>query len=48
MGERVMKRVIQPGLKRGRVADRAAMLLLLTLLAILVIAVIRGVGTLAS
>jgi len=43
-----MKRVIQPNLKRGRMADRAAMLLLLALLAVLVIAVVRGVGTLAS
>jgi len=43
-----MKRVIHPNLKRGPVAERAAWLLLLTLLAVLLVAVVHGVGTLAS
>jgi hypothetical protein len=43
-----MKRVIHPHLKRGHFADRAAILLLLALLTVLVVAVFHGVGTLAS
>jgi hypothetical protein len=43
-----MMRVIHPNLKRGRVADRAAWLLLLGLLATLLVSVFHGIGTLAS
>lgn len=43
-----MKRVIQPNLKRGPIAERAAWLLLLTLLGVLVAAVLHGVRILAS
>jgi hypothetical protein len=43
-----MKRVLQPELMRGRIADRAAMVLFLVLLTVLCVAVIRGVHTLPS
>jgi len=43
-----MKRVLQPELMRGRVADRAAMVLFLALLTILFVAVVRGVNALPS
>ncbi len=43
-----MKRVLQPELMRGRVADRAALVLLLVLLTVLCVAVIRGVNALPS
>jgi hypothetical protein len=43
-----MKRVIHRHLQRGHVADRAAMLLLLGLLAILVISVVQGIRSLSS
>ncbi len=38
-----MKRVIQPKLQRGRVADRVSLLLLLGLLIVLVASVLHGV-----
>ena len=43
-----MKRVLQPELMRGRLADRAALVLLLVLLTVLCVAVIRGVNALPS
>ena len=43
-----MRRVLQPELMRGRVADRAALVLLLVLLTVLCVAVIRGVNALPS
>ena len=43
-----MKRVIQPNLRRGAMAERAAWLLLLALLGVLAVSVLQGVGTLAS
>jgi hypothetical protein len=43
-----MRKVIQPDLKRGRIADGAAILLLLVLLAVLFVAVLNGVQTLPS
>jgi hypothetical protein len=48
MGDREMLRVIHPNLKRGHMADRAAWLLLLGLLAILAGSVVHGIGMLAS
>ena len=48
MGDRVLKRMIQPNLRRGPVAERAALLLLLLLLAVLAYSVVQGVFTLAS
>ena len=41
-----MRRVIQPGLARGKVADGAAILLFLVLLAVLFVAVVHGVQAL--
>jgi len=41
-----MRRVLHPGLMRGSIADRAALLLFLGLVAVLVAAVVHGVGTL--
>jgi hypothetical protein len=38
-----MKRILQPSLMRGSVADRAAMLLLMGLLATLCVSVYHGV-----
>jgi hypothetical protein len=43
-----MKRVIQPGLKRGPLAERAAILLWLLLLAVLALSVVQGVRSLPS
>jgi hypothetical protein len=43
-----MKPVIQPGLKRGPLAERAALLLWLFLLAVLALSVLQGVGSLPS
>jgi hypothetical protein len=38
-----MKRILQPNLMRGQVADRASILLLLGLLTVLFAAVVQGV-----
>jgi hypothetical protein len=43
-----MKRLIQPQLMRGRMAERAAMALLLILLTVLCVAVFKGVHSLPS
>lgn len=41
-----MKRVLHPGLKRGRVVEGAARVLLFGLLVVLVASVVHGVATL--
>jgi hypothetical protein len=41
-----MKRVLQPNLRRGRLADRLGMILLFGLLAVLAFAVMTGVRSL--
>jgi hypothetical protein len=41
-----MKRVVQPYLSRGHVADRLALLLYVSLLAVLVVALYTGVKSL--
>lgn len=41
-----MKRILQPGLRRGRVAQRTAIVLLFGLIAVLVVSVIHGVKSL--
>jgi hypothetical protein len=41
-----MKKVLQPALMRGRVAERAAVALLFGLLAVLLVAVVVGVQSL--
>ncbi len=41
-----MKRFLQPGLMRGHIAERAAILLLLTLLTVLASSVLHGMRTL--
>ncbi len=43
-----MRRILQPGLRRGKAANRAGTLLLLGLVLVLVAAVITGVSTLAA
>jgi hypothetical protein len=43
-GEPAMKKVLHPDFKRGRMAERAAMALLLGLAAVLAISVAHGVG----
>ena len=43
-----MKRVLQPALRRGRVAEGAAILLLVALLTVLCVAVVQGVHALPS
>jgi len=43
-----MRRVLQPELMRGRIADRAATVLFLVLLTILCVAVVKGVNALPS
>jgi hypothetical protein len=43
-----MKRILQPDLMRGPVAQRAAMLLLMGLIAVLCASVYQGVQRLAS
>jgi len=42
-----MKRILNPSLRRGRVAEGAAVLLFWTLLTVLVLSVVHGVGTLS-
>ena len=41
-----MKRIIQPTLMRGHVAERAAMALLVSLLAVLFVSVLHGIQSL--
>ncbi len=41
-----MRRVLHPGLMRGHIAERAAVLLLLTLLTILAAAMVHGMRAL--
>ena len=43
-----MKRVLHPNLRRGRVAERAAMVLFVGLLMVLALAVFQGVEHLRS
>jgi hypothetical protein len=43
-----MRKVIQPALMRGKIADSAAILLFLALLTILCLAVVHGVQALPS
>ena len=43
-----MKRILQPDLMRGSVAQRAAILLLLGLLTVLCVSVVQGVQALTS
>ena len=43
-----MKRILQPNLMRGPVAQRAAILLLLGLLAVLFVSVLQGVQGMSS
>jgi hypothetical protein len=38
-----MKRVLHPGFQRGRVADRLAWLLLISMLAVLAVSLVQGV-----
>lgn len=43
-----MLRILQPGLRRGKLADRAGILLLLVLLLVLAVSVLTGVRKLAE
>lgn len=43
-----MRKVIQPGLMRGKVADGAAIVLLLVLLTVLCVSLVHGVNALPS
>jgi len=43
-----MKRLLHPGLMRGHIVERAALLLMLALLMVLAVSVLQGMRTLPS